>query len=74
MDAGLIELFGPWLWWLFGIGLILFISGLAAKRAAPIFEMPAARRAGRLATDLGLRIVIAAVACYLAIWALSRVF
>lgn len=74
MDASLMELFGPWLRWLFGIGLILLVGGIAAIQTAPVFEAPAARKIGRLASGLGMRMVLAAVACYFLIWALTNIF
>lgn len=74
MGTELMELFGSWLWWIFGIGLVLLIGGMAARQAAAVFEAPFARKLGQASTDLGWRMVLAAVASYFLIWGLSSVF
>ncbi len=74
MDTELMRIFGPWLWWIFGVGLVLIIGGIAATLAARTFEIPLACKAGLLASGLGWRIVLVAVTAYVAIVALARVF
>ncbi len=65
------DVFGPWLPWLIGVGTLLLVGGLVAKEMAP---NPSAQKLGRGAASVGWRLVLLAVAAYLLIWALGTVF
>ncbi len=65
------EVFGPWLPLLFGVGTVLMVGGLLTK------EMDAQSTVkgwGRVAANAGLRMMLLAATMYLLILALSAVF
>lgn len=65
------DVFGPWLPWLFGVGTILLVGGLLAKEMAP---GPSAQKLGRGAANVGWRLILLAIVAYLLIWALGAIF
>ena len=70
MDA-LMDVFGPWLPWLFGVGTILLVGALLAKEMAP---NSSTQKLGRGAANVGWRLILLAVAAYLLIVGLGAVF
>jgi hypothetical protein len=70
-DMGSMDVFGPWLPWLFGVGTILLVGGLLAKEMAP---NSSAQKMGRGAANVGWRLILLAVVVYLLILGLGAVF
>ncbi len=65
------DVFGPWLPWLFGVGAILLVGGLLAKEMAPTSS---AQKLGRGAANVGWRLILLAIVAYLLIVGLGAVF
>jgi hypothetical protein len=70
MDA-LMDLFGPWLPPLFGVGTVLLVGGLLTKEVA---QDRSVRGLGRGAANVGWRLMLLAAAMYFIILALTAVF
>lgn len=70
MDA-LMNLFGPWLLPLFGVGTVLLLGGLLAKE---VVSDPSFKWLGRAAANAGWRMMLLAVTMYIMILALTAVF
>ena len=70
MDA-LMNLFGPWLLPLFGVGTVLLVGGLVTKEMASDRTV---KGLGRGAANVGWRLMLLAAAMYLVILALTAVF
>jgi hypothetical protein len=70
MDA-LMNLFGPWLLPLFGVGTVLLVGGLVTKELASDRTV---KGLGRGAANVGWRLMLLAAAMYLVILALTAVF
>jgi hypothetical protein len=70
MDS-LMNLFGPWLVPLFGVGTVLLVGGMLAKEMA---SDPSVKGLGRGAANVGWRLLLLAAAMYLMILALGTVF
>ena len=70
LDA-LMDVFRPWLPWLFGMGAVLLVGGLLAKEMAP---SSSAQKMGRGAANVGWRLILLAVVVYLLIRGLGVVF
>ena len=71
MEATLMEVFGPWLPLLFGLGTALLVGGLVMKEAASDRFL---KGIGRGALNVGWRMMLFATAMYLLILALSAAF
>ena len=65
------EVFGPWMPILFGLGTVLLVGGLFTKEMA---SHPAAKRLGRAAANAGWRMMLLAAAIYLLVRVLAAVF
>lgn len=65
------NLFGPWLLPLFGVGTVLLVGGLLAKE---MVAEPSIKAIGRAAANAGWRMMLLAVAMYLMILVLTAVF
>jgi hypothetical protein len=65
------NLFGPWLVPLFGVGAVLLVGGLLTKELASDRSV---KGLGRGAANVGWRLMLLATAMYLAILALTAVF
>ena len=65
------NLFGPWLLPVFGIGTVLLVGGLATKEMA---QDRSVKGLGRGAANVGWRLMLLAAAMYLMILALTAVF
>lgn len=70
MDA-LIDLFGPWLIPLFGVGTVLLAGGLLTNEMA---SNPSVKGLGRGAANVGWRLMLLAAAMYFVILALTAIF
>lgn len=70
MDAAM-DLFGPWLLPLFGVGTFLLVGGLVTKE---LVSDRFVKGLGRGAANVGWRLMLLAAAMYLAILALTAVF
>jgi hypothetical protein len=69
--GALMDLFGPWLLPLFGVGTVLLAGGLLTKEIA---SKPSVKGLGRGAANVGWRLMLLAVAMYLVVLALTAVF
>jgi hypothetical protein len=67
----LIDVFGPWLPLLFGVGAILHVDGLLTKEMAADSSI---QKLGRGAANVGWRLILLAVVAYLLIRALGAIF
>jgi hypothetical protein len=65
------DLFGPWLLPLFGVGTVLLAGGLLTKEMASDRSV---KRLGRGAANVGWRLILFAAAMYIFILALTAVF
>ena len=68
---GTMDVFGPWLPWLFVVGTVLLVGGLVAKEFAPGSFVAGL---GRGAANVGWRMMLLAVSVYLVIRALEAAF
>ncbi len=65
------DLFGPWLPSLFGVGAVLLVGGLLTKELASDASV---QRLGRGAASAGLKMMLLAATIYLLIQVLGAVF
>lgn len=68
---GSMDVFGPWLQGLFGMGAVLLAGGLLTKGLAGSLFL---QRLGRTAVNVGWRLVLLAIAAYALIVALQAAF
>ena len=71
MEADLMEVFGPWMPLLFGVGTVLLVGGLLTKEMAVNSTV---KGLGRAAANAGGRMMLLAAAMYLLVVALAAVF
>jgi hypothetical protein len=69
--AALINLFGPWLVPLFGVGTALLVGGPLTKELA---SNRSVKGLGRGAANVGWRLMLLAATMYLALLALAAIF
>jgi hypothetical protein len=69
--GALMDLFGPWLLPLFGVGTVMLAGGLLTKEMASDRSI---KRLGRGAANAGWRLMLLAAAMYLVVLALAAVF
>jgi hypothetical protein len=67
----LMNVFGPWLPLLFGVGTVLLVCGMVTKEVAPDSST---RGLGRNIANVGWRLMLIAAAIYLSIQGLQAVF
>jgi len=68
------QVFGPWLPILFGVGSVLLLAGLVAVQYAQVVESRPIRTLGGGAVSVGWRLLLAAVSVYVMIRALEAIF
>ncbi len=67
----LMEVFGPWLPWLFSVGAVLLVGGLLTRELASDASV---QGLGRGAASAGLKMMLLAATLYLLIQGLGAVF
>ncbi len=71
MEADLMQVFGPWLPLLFGVGTVLLVGGLLTKELSP---NSTAKGLGRSAASAGWKMMLLAAALYFLVRVLAAIF
>jgi hypothetical protein len=68
------DLLGPWMALIFGVGTALLLAGIASRMLGLASEFRVLRNLERTALDAGFRMMLGVAAAWFLIWALESAF